>query len=179
MSNSHLPNSHPDVTPTWRPYKFPRTPLADAIKTSPVADSDGQRYSGSVPPDWCGNGGRRLAAHGGYCATVLMMTAQQYHHDQQGSLGNMEPLNISVEYLEPLPQGQFEIALETLNIGKRTSTVEATLKSVEIHEHKVCAIAIVRLGLYPMVRCQLLLHESPRVDGKDVHTQWRECAAVE
>ncbi|KAL9570103.1 hypothetical protein ACKAV7_005611 [Fusarium commune] len=116
MSDSHLPNCHPDVTPTWRPYKFPRIPLPDAIKTSPVADSDGQRYSGSVPPDWCGNGGRRLAAHGGYCATVLMMTARQYHHDQHGSLGNMEPLNMSVEYLEPLPQGKFEIALETLSI---------------------------------------------------------------
>ncbi|KAG5750659.1 hypothetical protein H9Q69_007293 [Fusarium xylarioides] len=117
MSNSHLPNSHSDVTLTWRPYKFPRISLLDAIKTSSVADSDGKRYSGTVPPDWCGNGGRRLAAHGGYCATVLMMTAQQYIHDQNGGQGNMEPLNMSVEYLEPLPQGRFEIALETLSTG--------------------------------------------------------------
>ncbi|RBR15229.1 hypothetical protein FVER53590_03434 [Fusarium verticillioides] len=147
MSNSHLPNSHADITPTWRPYKFPRIPLSDAIKTSPVADSDGKRYCGSVPPDWCGNGGRRLAAHGGYCATVLMMTAQQYYRDQHGSLGNMDPLNMSVEYLEPLSQGRFEIALETLSIGKRSSTIEARLKSLGAHEDKVCTIAIVRLGM--------------------------------
>ncbi|KAH7260675.1 thioesterase-like superfamily-domain-containing protein [Fusarium redolens] len=147
MSASHLPNSHPDVTPTWRPFKFPRIPLPDAIETSPVADSDGQRYSGSVPLDWCGNSGRRLAAHGGYCATVLMMTARQYYRDKHGSLENMEPLNMSVEFLEPLPQGRFEIALETLSRGKRTSTIEARLKSLEIHEHKVCTVAIVRLGI--------------------------------
>ncbi|CVL12433.1 uncharacterized protein FPRN_03639 [Fusarium proliferatum] len=146
MSNSHLPNSHREVTPAWRPHKFPRISLPDAIKTSPVADSDGHKYSGSVPPDWCGKGGRRLAAHGGYCATVLMMTARQYHNDKHGILENMEPLNISVEYLEPLPQGQFEIVLETLSIGKRTSTVEARLKSLEAYEDKVCTIAIVRLG---------------------------------
>ncbi|KAF5562242.1 thioesterase-like superfamily domain-containing protein [Fusarium phyllophilum] len=114
---------------------------------SSVADSDGKRYNGSVPPDWCGNGGRRLAAHGGYCATVLMMTAQQYLHDQNGAQGNMEPLNMSVEYLEPLPQGRFEIALETLSTGKRTSTVEARLKSLEAHEDKLCTIVIVRLGI--------------------------------
>ncbi|KAF4414745.1 thioesterase-like superfamily domain-containing [Fusarium acutatum] len=147
MSNSHLPNNHMDVTPAWKPYKFPRIPLPDAIKTSPVRDSDGKRYSGSVPPDWCGHGGRRLAAHGGYCATVLMMTARQYHRDQNKGLGNMEPLNMSVEYLEPLPQGRFEIALETLSIGNRTSTVEARLKSLEAHGDKVCTIAIVRLGI--------------------------------
>ncbi|KAI1027513.1 hypothetical protein LB503_013460 [Fusarium chuoi] len=137
MSNSHLPNSHQDITPTWRPYKFPIIPLPDAITTSPVANSNGHRYSGSVPPDWCGKGGRRLAAHGGYCATVLMTTARQYHHDKHGSFENMEPLNIFVEYLEPLPQGQFEIALETLSIGKRTSTVEARLKSLEAREDTV------------------------------------------
>ncbi|KAF5229588.1 hypothetical protein FANTH_14134 [Fusarium anthophilum] len=148
MSNSHLPNSHANVTPTWRPYKFPRIPLGDAIKTSPVANSNGQRYSGSVPPDWCGNGGRRLAAHGGYCATVLMMAAQQYYQNQNGGQGNMKPLNMSVEYLEPLPQGQFEVALETLSIGKRTSTVEARLRSLEAHGDKVCTIAIVRLGMW-------------------------------
>jgi hypothetical protein len=59
----------------------------------------------------------------------------------------MEPLNMSVEYLEPLSQGRFEIALETLSIGKRSSTVEARLKSLGAHEDKVCTIAIVRLGM--------------------------------
>ncbi|KAF4334381.1 thioesterase-like superfamily domain protein [Fusarium beomiforme] len=147
MANAHLPNSHPDVTPSWRHFKFPRVPLTDAIKTSPVADSDGQRYSGSVPPDWCGHGSRRLAAHGGYCATVLMMTARQYYRDKHGSPRDLEPLNISVEFLEPLPQGRFEVALETLNRGKRTSIIEARLKSSEVHEHKVCTVAVVRLGV--------------------------------
>ncbi|XEV01247.1 hypothetical protein FSHL1_006534 [Fusarium sambucinum] len=143
MSTSHLPNSHPDVTPTWRNLGFPRTPLSDAIRTSLIPNSDGKRYSGSVPPDWCGNGGRRLAAHGGYCATVLMTTARQYH----GSQEHMEPLNMSVEFLEPLPQGRFEVTLETLSRGKRTSTIEARLKSLELHEQKVCTVAVVRLGM--------------------------------
>ncbi|KAF5556383.1 thioesterase-like superfamily domain-containing protein [Fusarium mexicanum] len=76
------------------------------------------------------------------------MAAQQYYQDQNGGQGNMKPLNMSVEYLEPLPQGQFEVALETLSIGKRTSTVEARLRSLEAHEDKVCTIAIVRLGMW-------------------------------
>jgi pimeloyl-ACP methyl ester carboxylesterase len=34
-----------------------------------------------------------MAAYGGYSATVLMMTVQQYYHDKYGSLGDMERPN--------------------------------------------------------------------------------------
>jgi hypothetical protein len=57
MSDAHLPNSHPDVTPGWEDYEFPRTGLPEAIKTKPVEGSNGDKYSGSVPLVWCANGG--------------------------------------------------------------------------------------------------------------------------
>lgn len=56
MSDAHIPNSHPDVTPGWEPYEFPRTGLPEAIRTNPVEGSDGNRYSGNVPFAWCTTG---------------------------------------------------------------------------------------------------------------------------
>lgn len=78
-------------------------------------------------------GSRRSAAHGEYCATLLMIIAQLYHHDKYGNLGDMEPLNTSVELLELLPQGRFETALKTLSRGKGTSMIEFRPQSLGLY----------------------------------------------
>lgn len=52
MANSHLPNSHPDVTPGWEDIGYPRTSFEDAIALEPVQGGNG-RYAGFAPKDWC------------------------------------------------------------------------------------------------------------------------------
>ncbi|KAI8650735.1 hypothetical protein NCS57_01408100 [Fusarium keratoplasticum] len=147
MSDAHLPNSHPDVTPGWEDYEFPRTGLPEAIKTKPVEGSNGDRYSGSVPLVWCANAGRTLSAHGGYCATVLMTTARQYNWEKHQKLAHTEPLNLFVEFLHPLPAGPFEVALETLQAGNRGSTIQAKLLTGKGQKQQTCSIAIIRFGV--------------------------------
>ena len=52
MTNSHLPNSHPDVTPDWQDIGYTRTSFDKAIALKPI---DGQKghFSGFAPNDWC------------------------------------------------------------------------------------------------------------------------------
>jgi hypothetical protein len=53
MANAHLANSHPDVTPDWIEWDFPRVSYLDAAKTTRI---DTHRYEGIIPPVWCANG---------------------------------------------------------------------------------------------------------------------------
>jgi hypothetical protein len=52
MTDSHLPNSHPKVTPGWTELGYERTSFDKAIALQAV---DGQKgvYSGFGPLDWC------------------------------------------------------------------------------------------------------------------------------
>ncbi|KAF4463150.1 thioesterase-like superfamily domain-containing [Fusarium albosuccineum] len=147
MADAHLPNSHPDVTPDWQPYDFPRTSLLEGIKVQLIEGSEGQRYAGSVPQVWGAVAGRRLAAHGGFCATTLMTTARQYIRDKYEHLAQVEPLNMFVEYLAPLPVGPYQVALETLHLGKRGSTIQARLISNEEEKDHTCTVGIIRFGI--------------------------------
>jgi hypothetical protein len=72
MDNAHLPNSHPNVTPDWRPYPFKTTQLLDAIKTSKVEATGDCRYAGSVPRDWCSSCKSNCATKGNIlCLRVI------------------------------------------------------------------------------------------------------------
>lgn len=55
MSNSHLPNSHPDVVPNWIKPKYEPTPIGDAVRTSLVAGTDNV-FATTLYKDWCGPG---------------------------------------------------------------------------------------------------------------------------
>jgi hypothetical protein len=55
MANAHLPNSHPEVTPGYRPFSYPTTPFAQAISTKLVDGTD-NCFAGFAPRDWCNQG---------------------------------------------------------------------------------------------------------------------------
>lgn len=145
MANAHLPNSDPRVTPDWREPPFPRTSFIDHIRTTQVDGFNGTRYSGFVPPDWCARGGQSLSAFGGFCAGTLLMTAQQYGR-QYGDQNNFDPIHINIEFLNPMPQGDFHVAVKELRSGNSSRVIQAELVSPGT-ESIIYSSAIVRLGV--------------------------------
>ena len=145
MANSHLPNSHPDVTPDWKEFPFSRTSFIDSIQTFVVEGYNGTRYAGAVPQDWCAYGGHILAAHGGYCAAVLLTTAHRYYRDKYSNKGSLDPVHIHVEFFHPMPQGLFHVVIKQLHSGKMSMTIQAELVSPDT-DRTTYSVAIVRLG---------------------------------
>ncbi|VUC29521.1 unnamed protein product [Clonostachys rosea] len=145
MANRNLPNCDASLTPAWKPYPFPRTKLLDAIKTNRL-EGYADRYAGFAPEYWCASGGRTHAAHGGFCATVLMTTARQYYQDVLDRSGTGLPTGLHVEFIEPMPKGVFHIVLRTRQKGNHQTVVQAELVPEDPHSNTVYSTAFVRLG---------------------------------
>lgn len=149
MANAHLPNSHPSVTPDWRPLAFDRTPFIDSIQTKRVTGHKDTRYEGFAPPDWCGSVGRTKAVHGGFCAATMVATAQSYAKEMSDEMGTLDPLHIHIDYLSPVPQGLFHVTLRKLHSGKSSMTVQTEIVAPGTDGPAYC-LALIRLGKLEM-----------------------------
>ncbi|OAQ65896.1 thioesterase-like superfamily domain-containing protein [Pochonia chlamydosporia 170] len=145
MENAHIPNSHSDVTPSWRPFKFERTPLKEAIKTTRVQGTQTSRYAGTVPKAWCSRSGRTLSAHGGYCGSVLVATSLQYFQDAYGDQSYTTPLSLSVEFLRPLPEGPYEVAIHDYAVKGNIATIRAEITSPQPDTSTIYSVGVIRL----------------------------------
>lgn len=147
MADAHLPNSHPSITPDWRPLPFPRTPFIDSIKTKQVNGPSNTRYAGFAPPDWCGSAGRALAVHGGFCAATMLATAQSFSRQVKGI--ELDPLHIHIDFLAPAPQGSFHVIVETLQLGRSSLSVQTKMAAPGT-DGPAYSLATIRLGKLQM-----------------------------
>ncbi|KAF4953806.1 hypothetical protein FSARC_12305 [Fusarium sarcochroum] len=145
MATAYVPNSHPSVTPRWKPYSFPREGLLEAIQTTKLQGEAGL-YAGSVPRYWCTYGGRTLAAHGGFCVAVLMMTAHRHCREVEVGSNTTIPVSVHTEFLEPMPPGEFHVRTKLLQGGSRHSLIQAELVPADPKQTRVYSTALVRLG---------------------------------
>lgn len=151
MADAHLPNSHPSITPDWRPLPFARTPFIDSIQTKRVDECNSTLYAGFAPPDWCGSVGRTLAVHGGFCAATMLATAQKYSEETRdgSSHSTLDPLHIHIDYLIPAPQGSFHVMIKKLHSGNSSMTVQTEIVAPGTNGPAYC-LAVIRLGKLQM-----------------------------
>lgn len=70
----------------------------------------------------------------------------QYVKGERNFPETVEPLSISADFIAPLPQGQFEVALHDYNTGAEVVTMRAELISNNSRVPTVCCVAMVRLA---------------------------------
>lgn len=92
------------------------------------------------------SGGRKLAAHGGFCVAVLMITAQRHYREVEMGPNSAIPISIHTEFLEPMPPGEFHVRTELLQRGKRHNLIRAELVPSDPKQTRVYSTALVRLG---------------------------------
>ncbi|KFA45805.1 hypothetical protein S40293_09721 [Stachybotrys chartarum IBT 40293] len=147
MANAHLPNSHPQVTPDWKPWPFTQPSFLGSIETTKLAGFDGNRYSGTVPPAWCASNGRDMAANAGWCLSMLLKTARKYCRDKYGGNVSSDALTAHIDLLAPVPPGLFHVALQSHDAGSRQKLVKAELISPFADKTTVYAAVQIRTGV--------------------------------
>ena len=90
--------------------------------------------------------GRQLAAHGGYCIGALMTTCRQFFAKQHGNMNQPDCIGVHVEFLAPVPQGNYHVTVKDVALGRRQSVVEACIVSSDIGQPKTYIIGLVRMG---------------------------------
>lgn len=92
--------------------------------------------------------GRRFAAHGGFCAAVLLAVARRHHADRYPAQQRLSPVHMHVDYLEPMPQGPFHATVTELHLGGQSISLLVQLVPVAIDDATVYSVALVRLGTF-------------------------------
>ncbi|RFU34724.1 hypothetical protein B7463_g1663, partial [Scytalidium lignicola] len=141
MANAHLPNSHPDVTPHWKPLGYETTTFSKAISTTSLRGSDNS-FSAFVPKDWCSPSYFGLHAHGGYCAALIISTSQKYFK-KYAKKNQPDTIHLQIQYMDPLPQGLATIVINDLKIGSKHSVLQVELRDPK---GQICVIALVTQG---------------------------------
>ncbi|KAH8804442.1 thioesterase-like superfamily-domain-containing protein [Xylogone sp. PMI_703] len=142
MANAHLPNSHPSVTPNWKPLGYATVPFSKATSATPIKRSDNS-FSAFAPKDWCSPGVLGPHAHGGYCAALIISTCQNYFSKKYLEKNQPDTIHLQIQFLSPLLQGLINIVINDLKIGSKHSVLQAELRD---SKGIPCVIAFVTQG---------------------------------
>ncbi|KAL7803917.1 hypothetical protein V8C43DRAFT_320550 [Trichoderma afarasin] len=158
MDDAHVPNS--EATPGWKNHKFARTNFLDAIITTPLEDFGGSRYAGNAPVDWCSGAGSRgkLPVLGGYLGAVLINAACQFSRVKFDTRAEHDPLSLYIEFLQPVRQGPYHVALSILQSSASQATIKAEIVSADSAKNIIYCHATIRVG--SLSRGKTLLEQS-------------------
>lgn len=77
---------------------------------------------------------------------ALMTAARQFSSSRFPEMSEHDPLSIYVEFLQPVPQGPFHVALKVLQRGFSQSTIQAEIVASDPHQKHIYAHATIRMG---------------------------------
>jgi hypothetical protein len=84
---------------------------------------------------------------GGYLCGVLVATARQFSRATFPQRKEHDPLSVYIEFLKPVPQGPFHVALKVLQAGRSQATVQAQIvPSAGGQQDSAYCHAIIRIG---------------------------------
>lgn len=164
MDDAHVPNS--EATPGWKNHKFARTNFLDAIITTPLEGFGGSRYAGNAPVDWCSGGTQypsclvyatywyieiagsrgKLPVLGGYLGAVLINAACQFSRVKFDTRAEHDPLSLYIEFLQPVRQGPYHVALSILQSSASQATIKAEIVSADSAKNIIYCHATIRVG---------------------------------
>ena len=87
-----------------------------------------------------------FVAHGGFCAAVIISTSRNYSVSKHPKLDQPDVVHMHIQYLSPLPHGEFRVEMQDLKLGSKHSVIQVALKSSSPSSPGPSSIALITLG---------------------------------